>query len=184
MRSRMDIQFQIHTQQGQTIRSRQGKRRLPQGKRVNPQQQMMHHRVANKGDIHDEVFVNLRLTANLGEKGANAFAHGFCHLIRATGVHHGIGNTAHQILTKADLRVHNTVGGNDFARLQIAQMGGDGGGAEVYRHSIKRPVIIPRPDLQDFSRMVRITQINRDGDLPITLAQGGLQLFHNRQGRG
>ena len=52
-------------------------------------------------------------------------------LLIAAWVHHHIGDAAHQIFAEADLRVHRADRGEDIAGHEVAEIGGDGGRADV-----------------------------------------------------
>ena len=57
--------------------------------------------------------------AELPDERVDRLAHGRGHLRRAAGVHHRIGDAAHQIFAEADLRVHQAGGGLHLAVAQI-----------------------------------------------------------------
>ena len=177
----VDVEIQFSGAQGERIRGGQGKRRLSQFKGINAQEQVVHHRVTDKNRIHDQILVNLGLGSDLGEQGIHALTHRAGHLLIAALVHHRIGNPAHQILTKADLWVHNTGRGDDFAADQIAQMRGNGGGAQINRQPVEGAFVIAWPDMHDLGRVALVAQMHRHGDLPFAFAQGRLQALQDVQ---
>jgi hypothetical protein len=84
----------------------QRERRLAQLHRVDAQQQVMHHRVADEDRLDD----GAGDPASAPPAAASALIASrtaFGHLGVAAGVHHRIGHAAHQVLAKADLRVHH-----------------------------------------------------------------------------
>ena len=141
---------------------------------------MVHHRVADKDRVEDQRRVNPGLGRCVSEKLVHPFAHGPGHFRVAAGVHHRIGNTAHQVFAKADLRVHHARAGHHFAGAQAGQMRGDGGRSEVHRHAVKRPVIKVGP--QANNRHSRVTGFGMQcaGDLPLSLAQHRLKISKKR----
>ena len=126
-RGGVNVQIQIICPQAQRVRCSQRKGRLAQLKGVNTQQQVVHDRVTDKDRVHDQGLVDLGLCADLCKERVHALAHCGCHFLRAAGVHHGIADPAHQVLTKADLWVHHAGGGDDLAGVQIAQVRGNRG---------------------------------------------------------
>ena len=58
-------------------------------------------------------------------------ADGLGQLDVAAGIHHHVGDPAHQVFAEADLRVHATGRREHLAVVEVAQMAGDGGRADV-----------------------------------------------------
>mmetsp|Transcript_23292 Transcript_23292/g.40284 ORF Transcript_23292/g.40284 Transcript_23292/m.40284 type:complete len:292 (+) Transcript_23292:3707-4582(+) len=123
----VDVEVQIIGAQAHGIGCGQGKRGLTKLEGVDAKKEVVHHRVADKDRIDDQPLVDLRLGRDLGEQGVHPLADRAGHLSRAAGVHHAVTHPAHQVLAKADLRVHDARGGDHLSRNQVAQMGGDGG---------------------------------------------------------
>ena len=90
-------------------------------------------------------------------------------------IHDPVGHPAHQILAKANLRVHRACRCQHIACHHIAQMRRHGGRANINRHPDNR-LFEPWPDCTD---MMPIAQRHRD--LPVASAQNGLQLLQNMQ---
>jgi hypothetical protein len=100
----------------------------------------------------------------------------------AAGVHHGVAHPAHQVLAEADLRVHHARGGQHATVREVAQMRRDGGGAEVDGKPVKPALMQPGPDAEDLVAVGIGRAVQRDADLPVALAQRGLQRCRTASG--
>ncbi len=110
--------------------------------------------------------------ASLGEfadQRVHRRAHAAGQIGLAAGVHHHVGDAAHQILAEADLRVHRAGRGDDFAGREIAEMRGDRGRADVESEPIGA-LAKARQDRDDFALVAQ-----GDGDLEGAGAQRLLQ---------
>jgi hypothetical protein len=105
------------------------------------------------------------------------------HFGVAAGVHHGVAHPAHQVLAEADLRVHHAGGGEHATVRQVAQMRRDGGGAEVDGQPVKPALVQAGPDAEDLVAVGIGGAVQRDADLPLALAQRGLQRCRTAAGR-
>ncbi len=177
----MHFEFHLVCPKRQAIGCRQRKRCPAQLFGVNPQQQMVHHRVADQNTFNDLRTVNQCLGCDLPDQRVDCFAYSLGHLSMAAGIHHGIRNTRHQVFAKADLRVHQTRRGFDVTGRKIAKMTGNRGRAHIKGNAIDRPVIIPRPDLNDAPVRASPTGVNRNRDLPFALAKCRLQHLQRAQ---
>ena len=175
------VEFQLACIETEAARRRQSERGLPQFHRINAQQQMMHHRIADKHQFINRLRVRLGLHADRLDQGIQCGADGGGHFTVAAGVHHRITDAAHQILAKPDLRVHHARRGQNRPGVQIAQMRRDGGGAKVDGKAEDFPLVIPRPDVQQAIARIVIAFVQGDGDFPCALAQRGLQAAHQAQ---
>jgi hypothetical protein len=92
---------------------------------------------------------------------------------RAPLIHHHVRHAAHQILAEADLGVHPPGRGEHGSGGQVAEMGRDGGRADVERHP-EHEVAEAGPDRHDLPAMA-----HGDGDLPVSPPQGGLEFGHD-----
>jgi hypothetical protein len=63
-------------------------------------------RVADEGRLDDPVHRHPGLRRHGRGQIGQGSAHGGRHLPVAAGIHHGVGDPAHQVLAEADLRVH------------------------------------------------------------------------------
>ena len=106
-RRRINVEIEIIGAQPYCIGGGQRKRGLTQFERVDPQKQMVHHRVADKHRIHNQVLVDTTVRCDLAKKRVHARPNGAGHLCRPLRVHHGIADPAHQVFAKPDLRVHH-----------------------------------------------------------------------------
>ena len=110
---------------------------------------------------------------------STARAHGARQLLVAAGVHHHIGDAAHQILAEADLRVHRADARRATSPVcEIAEMRGDRGRADV-EGDAERAVGEARHRRATISSALA----HRDGDLPLARAQRLLQAAQHRQAR-
>jgi hypothetical protein len=87
----------------------QGERRGPERDRVDPEQEVMHDRVADDGELEDLVALDARAHRELGDEAVQRLADRDGHLAGALGMHHRVRDPAHQVLAEADLRVHHAV---------------------------------------------------------------------------
>ena len=117
----------------------------PERSRVQPEDQVMHDRVPHQADLEHRRPGRRRPRRQLDDHRSQRLAHDGGELELATGIHHHVGDPAHQVLAEADLRVHPTGRGEHLAGEQVAQVAGERGGADVERHAV-HPVAQPRPD--------------------------------------
>jgi hypothetical protein len=80
-----------------------------------------------------------------------------------------------RLITETDLRVHGPGGGNHFAALEVTQVRGDGGGADVDREPVGA-LVEAGPHADDLR-----ARVHGHRDLPLTLAQGALQSLQHRE---
>ena len=99
---------------------RQGEGRAAQLQRADAEQQMMHDRVAHERQAEDV----LRLDAGVGYGSGHEFVDGSAHLagqfIAALGIHHDVGDPAHQVFAKADLGIHHAVRTEHVTAAEVA----------------------------------------------------------------
>ena len=88
------------------VLDRQCEGRLPQLDRINPQEQVMHDRVADQHDLKDLVRPKVQLGAGVFEHPSDRLAHLLGQPLFAALVHHHVGDPAHQVFAVTDLRVH------------------------------------------------------------------------------
>ena len=172
---------QITRIQRQRARGCQRKGRLAQLNRINAQQQMVHDRVADKDQFIDRLGVHLGLGRDGLDQPVQRRAHGGGHFAVAAGVHHRIRHPRHQILAKADLRVHHPGRCQNRAVAQVAQMRRDGGRTQINRQTQQLPLMIAGPDIQNAVTGVVVALVQGDRHLPLTLAQNRLQTPHQAE---
>ena len=141
--------------------------------RVDAEDEVVHDRVADDHRLEDQLAGDAGLGGGLAGEVVEGGADGAGHLPGAAGVQHGVGDPAHQVLAEADLRVHQAGGGQDLAGGEVAEVAGDGGGADVDGEAVDAAVVEAGPDVQD----ARLGAVGVDGagDLPVALAQRGLE---------
>ena len=75
---------------------------------VNSQHEMMHDRIANQDNLENVGQIDFGFCRHLARQVVQGFAHNSGHFLVAAGVHHHVGDPAHQVFTEADLRVHQS----------------------------------------------------------------------------
>ena len=103
----MQRQFELGRPDRGALVGRQRERRAPQLDRIDPQQQVMHDRVADEGALEDCAPLNPRIGADLSDEFIDRLADDPRKIDLAAGVHHDVRNPAHQILAEPDLRIHD-----------------------------------------------------------------------------
>ena len=141
----------------------------------------MHHRIAHDHRLENAGRLNARFGGERRCQPVDRLAHNAGHILVTAGVHHRIGDAAHQILAKADLGIHHAGGAEHLARHQIAQMRGDGGRAQIDCQTVKPALVQSRPDVEQAGRGAGMVTVERHGHLPVALAQHRLQLGQHRQ---
>ena len=151
----------------------EGEGRLAELGRVDAEQEVVHDRVADDHRLEDQRAVDpglgRRLPGEIVERGAD----GPRHLGGAARVQHRVGDAGHQVLAEADLRVHQAGRGEDLAGLEVAEVAGDGGRADVDGEAVDRALVEARPDVED-ARLGAVA-VDGDGDAPAALAERGLE---------
>ncbi len=104
--------------------------------RVEPQKEVVHDRIADHRHFKNLATLDVRLRREFADQRVHRRADNARQLDLAAGIHHHVGDAAHQIFAEADLRVHRSGGGEDVAGCEIAEMGGDRGRADVERHAV------------------------------------------------
>ena len=137
--------------------------------RVDAEDEVVHDRVADDHRLEDELARDAGLGRRLAGEVVEGGADGAGHLPRAAGVQHRVADPAHQILAEADLRVHQAGGGEDLAGGEVAEVAGDGGGADVDGEAVDAALVEAGPDVQD-ARLGAVV-VDGAGDLPLALAQ-------------
>ena len=129
----------------------------------------MHDRVADERDLEDVVARDARTLRELGRELREAAADGARELLLGAGVHHHVGDAAHQILAESDLRVHLSCRSEHVAGGEVAEVAGDRRRADVEGDPEHR-LVEARPDAGDHRAVV-----HGDRDAPASPAQGLLQ---------
>ena len=174
-RTRIDVEVDVARRQGKPAGGREREGRAAQLGRVDAEQQMVHDRVADEGRVENVAARDARFVRNLADQRVDRVAHGLGHLGLAAGVHHHVGDPAHQVLAEADLRVHAPGGGHDRATRYLGQMAGDGGGADVEGRAIDL-LVEAGPDGDDARRLV-----DRHRRRPFAVPERALQALQDVQ---
>ncbi len=108
----------------------------PPSSTVNPEQQVMHDRVADERRLEDLLARDADLPRDVGDEAVDRGAHGVGHLLLAARIHHHVRDAAHQVFAEANLRIHHARGGHDLAAAQVAKMRGDRRRPDVDRDAV------------------------------------------------
>ena len=168
-----DAEFGGCHRHGAIDRQREG--RAAEFDRVDAEHEVMHDRIADQRHFEDRFELDAGRRRHFDRQFAQGLSHGRRHLRRAARVHHRIRHPAHEVFAEADLRVHATRGRDHFAADEIAKVRGDRRRTDVDGEAI-RFFMESGPDRNDARRVV-----HGDRDLPLSGAQGRLQLLQDRQ---
>ena len=126
----------------------QGERRLAQFHRRDPQEQVMHDRIADHDQLQDLVRPEIERDARVFQHGRHLPANLAGQPLLAALVEHHIGDPAHQILAIADLRIHRRALVGDLAARQVVNVQRERRRTDIDRRAIdieeRR-----RPDVDD-----------------------------------
>ena len=100
-------------------------RRAAELRRVNAKEEMVHDRIADEDRVENVGAVDLAFGADLIDQRIDRLAHSFGDRLLAAGVHHHIGDAAHQVFAEADLRVLHPRRRRDAAGQQRDEMHGN-----------------------------------------------------------
>ena len=142
---------------------------------------MVHHRVADDDRLDDFRRCHTGLVRQRLGQIAQSLAHNARHLDIAARVHHDIGDAAHQIFAKADLRVHQAGGGQHRSIRQRDEMARDGRRAQINCQPVERGFAQAGEQRNEAGGLLRIALPDRSRDLPVALAQHRLELRHHRK---
>ena len=135
----------------------------------------MHDRVADDRELEDLGPLDPGLVPERREQAVQGLADRLGQLHLAPGMHHHVGDAAHQVLAEADLRVHDPGAREDRAVGQVDEVAGDRRRAHVDGDP-ERPVVEARPDGDDVAAAV-----DRDRDAVATRGQGALERPDDRE---
>ncbi len=142
---------------------------VPSGIGSMPEQEVMHDRVADDRDLEDLAGRDPALDGQTGDQLGQRAADRPGHLAGALGMHHRVGDPAHEVLAEPDLGVHHPVRGEDRTVRQIGQVAGDGGRSDVDGHAVGS-VVEAGPDAADGPSIV-----DGHGHLVVARGQGRLE---------
>ena len=168
-RSRVHGEAELARGQSQGLVDREGERRAAERRRVDPEQEVVHDRVADERDLEHVRAFDSGARRELGRELREAAADGAGELLLGPGVQHDVGDAAHEILAEADLRVHLAGRREHVAGREVAEMSGDGGRADVEGDAVGA-VVEAGPDRRD-----RRAVVHGHRDRSVARVQGGLQ---------
>ena len=130
---RAGVQGQVERVGGGPDRSirGQGERRRAERDRVDPEDEVVHDRVADEDELEDLVAAGTGGRDQPADQPVERLADGPGHLAGAFAMHHRVRDAAHQVLAEADLRVHDPRRGLDRAGGEVGQVAGDRRRADV-----------------------------------------------------
>ena len=141
--------------------------------RVDAEKEMVHHGIADEGQIHNLIRIDHRFGSELANHGGDRFANGKRHLLIAAWIHHDVADPAHEVFAETDLRVHQAGRRNDFTGAELDQMAGDRGRADVEGNAVDL-FFEAGPD-----RNNALIGVDHGGHAPIRLAERLLQILHH-----
>src|SRR5579872_6896680 len=147
----------------------QGERRAAKLGRIEAESEVMHDRIADQRDLYDVLALGRGLVDDIADQRVECAAHALGQFLVAARIHHHVRNPAHQVFAEPDLRIHRPGRGEHVAARKIAEMGGDGGRADVERDA-ERAVAEAGIDGDDVAAVAQ-----GDGRLPLAGAQSLLQ---------
>jgi hypothetical protein len=109
---RIEIKVKITGGQYHGIGSRQREGRAAKFHRIDPEEEVMHDRVADKGGVQHIGALCADIADQLADKGIDRLAHGLDEIRQFCRVHLDIGDPRHQVFAEADLRVRGAGGGD------------------------------------------------------------------------
>ena len=151
--ARVEVQVELGGGRADGPVGGQGEGRRAERDRVDPEEQVVHDRVADDGQFEDVGHRDPGRRGQAGDEAVERLAHGAGHLAGALVVHHRVRDPAHQVLAEADLRVHHPVRRQHRAVGQVGQVPGDRGRADVDRDAV-RLLVQPGPDRDDRGPLV------------------------------
>ena len=175
----IDVEAHLPRGQRQRARNRQRERRAAQLRRIDPQKQIMHDRVADEHGLHHLVGLHARFAAHARYQRVHRLAHRPRQRHLAAGVHHHVTDAAHQILAEADLRVRGARRGDRPPTHQIGEVHGDRRGPNIAGDT-EQTLRVPRPHRVDH-RMADALVVDGAGHLPFARAQNFLDARHQRK---
>ena len=116
----IDLKAKVSGRQVDRLLHRQREGRPAQLHRADAEQQMMHDRVAHERQAKDVLRVDGAVRYGSGHELVDGSAHLPGQFIAALRVHHDIGDPAHQVLAKADLRIHHAVRTEHVTTAEVA----------------------------------------------------------------
>ena len=142
---------------------------------VDAEEQVVHYRIADDHRVQHVAGIDAALRADLAGELRDGVPHRAGHLLAALGIHHDVGDAAHQILAEADLRVLHARRGDDAPRQERDEVHGDGGRADVAGDAVGL-VVQARPERDDVGPRGLEVAVDGGGDAPVALAQDALDL--------
>jgi len=120
-------------------------RRRPQLHGAQAERQVHHDGIAGERDLHDVARLDAGLPRHVRDQAVDCLADSGGQLGIAARIHLYIGDAAHEILAEADLRVHAARAAENLTAREMAQVRGDGRGADVDGDAVQA-IAEPGPD--------------------------------------
>ena len=152
----------------------EGKRCAAKFNRINAEDEMMHDRVADNGHLDDIGEIDPGFCGSLLRQIVESLADNTRQHFLTAGIHHDIGDAAHEVFAETDLRIHLAHRSDDFAAGQVRQMGGDGGGADINRKAVD-DILEARPDMDQLTLVA-----DSDSHFPVSRTENLLQAVQGR----
>ena len=147
-RARVGADTQVASRHGERTVGDRRERRATELGRVEPEDEVVHDRIADHDELEHVVARGVCLRAEVAHQLVEAPADRRGQLHLAARMHHHVAHPAHQVLAEPDLRVHRAGAREHVARVQVAQVSGHRRRAHVERHP-ERHVVEPREHRRD-----------------------------------
>ena len=142
---------------------------------VDAQQQVVHDRVAHEHGLDHILQITAGLRGHFLGELVDCVAHHTGHLHLASRIHHHIGDAAHEVFAKADLRIHDTRRGQHLSGGEVAEVCRNRGGTHIHRKPAER-LLEPGKDANDLTQV-----IHGNGDGPFALTKFLLKRLKDAQ---
>ena len=143
--------------------------------RVEPEDKMVHDRVADNAQLEDITPIHSGLRDQLAEQVVEGASHHVGEPGGAVIVHHHVRDAAHQILAKSDLGIHHATRSENHPGQQIAEMAGNCGRADIEGHP-EGEVTEAGPDPDQIPGVT-----HRHSHRPVSCTQGRLEISQDRR---
>ena len=130
---------------------------------------MVHDGVGDQAHFKNVFDRALCLLRELKEQLIQGITDGISHLSSPLGMHHDVGNPAHQIFPKTNLRIHDACRGKYCASIEITQVCRHGCRPNVHSDT-PRLIVESGPDTDD-----GLLIMQGDGHAPFSFDKGPLQ---------
>jgi hypothetical protein len=158
-RGRMQRQADIAGRKPLRAGNGQCERRLAEFSRVEAEEQVVHDRIADEHCLQDVAACDATLAGHPIDQCFDGTAHGNGECLAAIGVHHHVGDAAHQVFAEPDLRVRGAGRRHGATARQVHEMARDCGRADVAGDT-EQPLVAVRAQVEQQGWAVAIMMDN------------------------